>query len=227
MFGVPCLHALVHYLRKKDFITRVSKYDLYLVWAGVIFVSKKCTKIKQRMFWITIQQNLFKTLLYCRDALLFSLGLYLKSFKKICYFLQKSFIFLWYVHFVRRGIFSLVALYMRARDMEYISTNKDNICCIVQKWGIHSLAHFCWAKWEICSHCSFPLSDLSELLMVAHFSWAKWAIRSHGSFDLSEMRDSLTLLTKKEEMSKNEQFTNFFEFFFLNKPYVRHIKTRF
>ena len=48
---------------------------------------------------------------------------------------------------------------------------------------------------------SFPLSDLSESLMVANFWWAKWAIRSNCSFDLREMSDSLTLLTKKEEMS--------------------------
>ena len=60
---------------------------------------------------------------------------------------------------------------------------------------------------------SFPLSDLSESHMVAHFWWAKWVIRSHRSFDLSEMSDSLTSLTKKEEMSDNEQFANFFDFF--------------
>ena len=34
------------------------------------------------------------------------------------------------------------------------------------------------------------------------------------SFDLSEMSDSLTSLTKKEEMSKNKRCTNFFDFFF-------------
>ena len=74
-----------------------------------------------------------------------------------------------------------------------------------KKWAIHSFAHFWWAKWAIRSHRSFPLSDLSESLMVAHFLWAKWAIRSHRSFDLSEMSDSLTSLTKKEEMSENER----------------------
>ena len=51
---------------------------------------------------------------------------------------------------------------------------------------------------------SFPLSDLSESLMVAYFWWATWAIRSHHSFDLREMSDSLTSLTKKEEMSENK-----------------------
>ena len=61
---------------------------------------------------------------------------------------------------------------------------------------------------------SFPLSDLSESLMVANFWWATWAIRSHRSFDLSKMSDSLTSLTKKEEMSKNERFANFFNTFF-------------
>ena len=83
-----------------------------------------------------------------------------------------------------------------------------------KKWAIHSFAHFWWAKWAIRSHCSFPLSDLSKLLMVAHFWWAKWMISSHRSFDFSEMSNSLTSLTKKEEMSKNERFAHFFEFFF-------------
>ena len=50
-------------------------------------------------------------------------------------------------------------------------------------------------------NCSFPLSDLSESLMVAHFWWATWAIRSHCSFLVSDLSDSLTSLTKKEEMS--------------------------
>ena len=49
--------------------------------------------------------------------------------------------------------------------------------------------------------CSFPLSELSESLMVAHFCWATWAICSHRSFLLSNLSDSLTLLTKKEGMS--------------------------
>ena len=66
-----------------------------------------------------------------------------------------------------------------------------------KKWVIHSFAHFWWAKWAIPSHCSFPMSNLSELLMVAPFWWAKWAIHSHCSFDLSHMSDSLTLLTQK------------------------------
>ena len=57
---------------------------------------------------------------------------------------------------------------------------------------------------------SFLESNLSESLMVAHFWWATWAIRSHRSFDLSDMSYSLTLLTKKEGMSENERFANFF-----------------
>ena len=44
---------------------------------------------------------------------------------------------------------------------------------------------------------SFPLSDLSESLMVAHFWWATWVIRSHRSFFVSDLSDSLTLLTKR------------------------------
>ena len=40
----------------------------------------------------------------------------------------------------------------------------------------------------------------------AHFWWAKWAISSHCSFYLSKMSDSLTLLTKKEKMSKSKTF---------------------
>ena len=59
-----------------------------------------------------------------------------------------------------------------------------------KKWVIHSFAHFWWAKCAILSHRSFPLSDLSESLMIAHFWWAKWVICSHCSFDLREMSDS-------------------------------------
>ena len=36
-------------------------------------------------------------------------------------------------------------------------------------------------------------------------------ISSHCSFDLSEMSNSLTSLTKKEKMSKNERFAHFFK----------------
>ena len=72
---------------------------------------------------------------------------------------------------------------------------------------------------------SFPLSDLSLSLMVTHFWWATWAIRSHRSFDLSEMSDSLTSLTKKEEMSENKWFAHFFNnfFFFVYKTYLNKI----
>ena len=54
---------------------------------------------------------------------------------------------------------------------------------------------------------SFPLSDLSESLMVAHFWWATWVIRSHRSFLVSHLSDSLTSLTKKEEMSNSLIFS--------------------
>ena len=58
---------------------------------------------------------------------------------------------------------------------------------------------------RFAQNCSFPLSDLSKSLMGTHLWWATWAIRSHRSFDSSKMSDSLTSLTKKEEMSRNEQ----------------------
>ena len=67
---------------------------------------------------------------------------------------------------------------------------------------------------------SFPLSDLSESLMVAHFWWVTWAICSHRSFLvsnlsdlltslilLSDLSDSLTLLTKKEEINDSLIFS--------------------
>ena len=49
---------------------------------------------------------------------------------------------------------------------------------------------------------SFPLSDLSKLLMVAHFWWATWAICSHCSFDLSKMSDSRTSLINKKKFNR-------------------------
>ena len=62
--------------------------------------------------------------------------------------------------------------------------------------------------------CSFLVRDLSNLLTslifgeqperFAHIAQGKWAIVS----------ESLTSLTKKEEMSENERFAHFFEFFF-------------
>ena len=61
--------------------------------------------------------------------------------------------------------------------------------------------------------CSFPLSNLSELLMVAHFWWATWAIRSHYSFLVSDLSHSLTSLTKKEGMSNSL-------IFYLNKNHI-------
>ena len=104
----------------------------------------------------------------------------------------------------------LAALGMTRRNIRLGWFGRGNIDDI-ETWAIHSFAHFWWAKWAICSHCWFPLSDLSKSLMVAHFWWVKWAFRSHHSFDLSEMSDSLTSLTKNEKMSENEWFTHFFK----------------
>ena len=85
--------------------------------------------------------------------------------------------------------------------------------------------------------CSFLVNDLSNSLTIAHFLWATlanrsshfwwatWAICLHRSFDLSEMSDSLTLLTKKEEMSENEPFPNFLNKFF-SKSYIKHTKNK-
>ena len=66
---------------------------------------------------------------------------------------------------------------------------------------------------------SFLVSYLSDSLTIAHFLSATWGNRS---FDLSEMRDSLTSLTKTEEMSENEQFAHFVNkifFFIVRKTY--------
>ena len=87
-------------------------------------------------------------------------------------------------------------------------------CPKMSEWAIHSLI-FGERPERFAHDWSFPLGDLSKLLMVAHFWWAKWAIRSHHSFNLSEMSVSITLLTKKEDMSENERFAHFFEIFFL------------
>ena len=51
--------------------------------------------------------------------------------------------------------------------------------------------------------CSFFVSDLSESLMVAHFWRATLAICSHRSFLVSDLSDLLTSLTKNEGMSES------------------------
>ena len=61
---------------------------------------------------------------------------------------------------------------------------------------------------------SFLVSDLSSRLLIS--SERPERIALGRSFLVSEMSDTLTSLTKKEEMSKNEQIANFFEFLFLN-----------
>ena len=84
----------------------------------------------------------------------------------------------------------------------------------IRSFDFRAIRSFFVQKWAIRSHRSFPRSNLSESLMVAHFWWAKWANHSCRSFDLSEMSVSLTSLTKKEEMSENEQLAHFFANFF-------------
>ena len=68
-------------------------------------------------------------------------------------------------------------------------------CPKISEWAIRS------KKWAIHS--------------FAHFWWATWAIRSHRSFLVCNLSDSLTSLTKKEEMSHSLNFFN--EIFFLNR----------
>ena len=60
---------------------------------------------------------------------------------------------------------------------------------------------------------SFLVSDMSDSL-TSLISSEQPEQTAHGrSFLASEMSVSLTLLTKKEEMSENEWFAHFFEFF--------------
>ena len=63
----------------------------------------------------------------------------------------------------------------------------------------------------IRSYRSFPLSDLSELLMVAHFWWATWAIRSRSLICLERFeRITHSCSFYLSEMSKwaNERWAN-------------------
>ena len=63
-------------------------------------------------------------------------------------------------------------------------------CPKISKWAIRSknklFTHLQW----LAHVRSFPLSDLSESLMVALFWWATWAIRSNRSFLVSDLSDS-------------------------------------
>ena len=117
------------------------------------FCDKKVYENKTTYVFDYNSTKFVQTLLYCRDALLFSLGLYLKSFKKICYFLQKSFIFFVICTFRSQRYFFIgcvVHASQRYRVLPQIKTifgyivnasqrygvyskNKDNICCVVQK----------------------------------------------------------------------------------------------
>ena len=76
-------------------------------------------------------------------------------------------------------------------------------CPKMSEWAIHWFAHFWWAKWAICSHRLFLLSDLSKSLKVTHFwwtMWANWAIHSHNSpkkWKWAKIRDSVIFSEKK------------------------------
>ena len=79
------------------------------------------------------------------------------------------------------------------------SVLRANHSFFAQKWANEQFAQ----KNERFAHDrSFPLSNLSESLMVAHFWWATWAICSNCSFVVSDLSNLLTLLTKIEGMSE-------------------------
>ena len=66
---------------------------------------------------------------------------------------------------------------------------------------------------------SFLVSNLSNSLIsseqperIAH--GCSFLVSELSSFDLSKMSNSLTSLTKKREMSKNERFANFYFIFY-------------
>ena len=69
--------------------------------------------------------------------------------------------------------------------------------------------------------CSFLVKDVSELLMVAHFWWATWAACSHCSFLVRALSDSLTSLIKQRNekialfLNKKNKKYYFSQFFFM------------
>ena len=76
---------------------------------------------------------------------------------------------------------------------------------------LSELLVFCkiMSKWAICSkndRFTHLIILVSNSLMVSHFWWSTWAIRSHHSFLVSNLSDLLTLLIKKEGMSKLHVF---------------------
>ena len=66
-------------------------------------------------------------------------------------------------------------------------------CEKMSKWAIHS-------KNERFAH-SLIFGERPE--RIANFWWVTWAIRSHSSFLVSDLSDSVTSLTKTEEMSNS------------------------
>ena len=93
------------------------------------------------------------------------------------------------------------------------SVFRANCSFFAQKWANEQFAQ----KMSDSLIRSFLLSDLSDLLMITHFLWATmseslmvahffcvtWAICSHCSNLVRDLSDSLTSLTKKEEMSNS------------------------
>ena len=77
-----------------------------------------------------------------------------------------------------------------------------------KKWAICSFAHFWWATCSICSRSLISSERPEQIAQVAHFWWATWAIRSHCSFLVSNLSDLLTSLTKNEGMSESIIFLN-------------------
>ena len=79
------------------------------------------------------------------------------------------------------------------------SVSRANRSFFAQKWAL-----IFGERTERFAHDrSFPLSNVSELLMVAHFWWATWAICSHRSFLVSDLSDLLTSLRGNERLWAN------------------------
>ena len=112
----------------------------------------------------------------------------------------------------------------------------------IRSFDFRAISHFL-SKNELMSNLlkkmsdslirSFLVSEISDLF-TSLISSERLEWIAHGrSFlvsemkrsDLSQMRDSLTSLTKKEEMSKNKQSSHFFEE--KKKTWIKHSNTRF
>ena len=133
----------------------------------------------------------------------------------------------WVYNYFRRG--GQLSLQFRAGTLLIGFPSASLVFCPkMSEWSIHTknewfthLLIFGEQPEQFVHDRSFPLSGLSESLMVAHFWWATWAIRSHCSFLVGHLSDSLTSLTKKEGMS------DLLIFFFKNRIYKTYKKTRF